>query len=179
MWSYTEVERCEIKLLWNWGRSVKKCNYTDDFHWAVMWSGSISFYITNTLQPAKLSAAFNKSFDSSFIRWLSVDLVRQIHTCQSDSDTRGCGPALSEPPNSFDKNSDLRPPPVLGVAGLMLLWRLVCLCLCFHTVLLCVCTKCISLTDEETPPLIWERSCIKSLCSWSKNRSRKWNYVFY
>lgn len=183
MWSYTEVERCEIKLLWNWGRSVKKCNYTDDFHWAVMWSGSISFYITNTLQPAKLSAAFNKSFDSSFIRWLSVDLVCQIHTCQSDSDTRGCGPALSEPPNSFDKNSDLRPPPVLGVAGLMLLWRLVCLCLCFHTVLLCVCTKCISLTDEETPLLIWERSCIKSLCSWSINRSRnpqrrmKWRSV--
>lgn len=148
-----------------------------------MWSGSISFYITNTLQPAKLSAAFNKSFDSSFIRWLSVDLVCQIHTCQSDSDTRGCGPALSEPPNSFDKNSDLRPPPVLGVAGLMLLWRLVCLCLCFHTVLLCVCTKCISLTDEETPLLIWERSCIKSLCSWSINRSRnpqrrmKWRSV--
>lgn len=125
MWSYTEVERCEIKLLWNWGRSVKKCNYTDDFHWAVMWSGSISFYITNTLQPAKLSAAFNKSFDSSFIRWLSVDLVRQIHTCQSDSDTRGCGPALSEPPKSFDKNSDLRPPPVLGVAG-WTLPRMVC-----------------------------------------------------
>lgn len=120
-----------------------------------------SAFIQPTLyRQAKLSAAFNKSFDSSFIRWLSVDLVRQIHTCQSDSDTAGWAPALSEPPNSFDKNSDFRPPQILGVAALMLL-----------TVGLFVFVFPQFCCASVQNALIWEGSYIKSLCSWSKNRS--------